>query len=754
MNNLSQIVLTFSFAISSTIAMPLWAQKAQEKLQDSYQLSIQRSNEKIVVDGILEEQVWQSNEKATNFWMSYPIDDKRAAEEIQTEVMVTYDDNFIYIAAICKGGGPYVIPSLKRDNPNFWQGDAFSVVLDPVNERSSGFSFGVNPAGVQTESLISGQTGRRGDQRPGQGPTGVNSAWDNKWFTNTKIYPDKWTLEMAIPFKSLRFGEKKTWGINFIRGHSKTNSFHTWSPVPVQFRGVDLGYTGALIWDNAPKKIKSNISFIPYALGGAFKDFEENLPVDKDFSFGADAKVAITSNLNLDVTINPDFSQVDVDEQVTNLTTVNVRFPERRLFFLENSDLFENVGIPPMRPFFSRRIGLDEDGNSIPISYGLRLSGNLNKDSRIGVMNIQTKEQEILPGQNYTSVAFQQRVLKRSTLKAYLHNRQAIEDGKFEFGDYNRTTGLEFEYQSLDGKWRSVGGYGLALSDGVKNDNYYYNSIISYDSRTISFYTNLAGVGNNYFSDMGFIPRFNHYDALRDTTIGIGFNHLFSRLGYTLYPKQTSNIISHQFYVRNNLDFANDNRFIEDKLETGYNLSMRNSSSFSVVFYHYESNLLFPFDFTESEPLPAGRYIYNFFGVKYQTDQRKLLSLQAGIEMGNFYNGERTEYSLNLKYRVQPWGNFGLNFVQNELKFPEPYGEESLFLVGPKLEFNFSRNLFWTTFLQYNTQEDNFNVNSRIQWRFQPMSDLFIVYSDNYALEFWGPKNRGLVIKLNYWLNI
>ena len=103
---------------------------------------------------------------------------------------------------------------------------------------------------------------------------------------------------------------------------------------------------------------------------------------------------------------------------------------------------------------------------------------------------------------------------------------------------------------------------------------------------------------------------------------------------------------------------------------------------------------------------------------------------------------------------MQPWGNFGLNFVQNELKFPEPYGKESLFLVGPKIEFNFSRNLFWTTFLQYNTQDDNFNINSRIQWRFQPMSDLFIVYSDNYALEFWGPKNRGLVIKLNYWLNI
>ncbi len=724
------------------------------QLQEDYQIPISRTEQKINVDGALDEEIWSRAEKISNFWMSYPTDDQRAAPEIQTEVMMTYDDNFIYIAAICKGGGPYVIPSLKRDNPNFWQGDAFAVLFDPVNERTSGFSFGVNPAGVQTESLITGRTGRRGDQRPGRSPTGVNRAWDNKWYTNAKVSNEQWTTEMAIPFKSLRFGEKGSWGINFIRSHSASNSYHTWSPVPVQFRGVDLGYTGALIWDTAPKKSKSNISVIPYALASGLKDFEEGSATESKFQYGADAKVAVTSNLNLDITLNPDFSQVDVDEQVTNLSTVNVRFPERRLFFLENSDLFENVGIPPMRPFFSRRIGLDEDNNTIPISYGLRLSGNVNKDFRIGIMNVQTKEQEDFLGQNYTSIALNQRVLKRSVIKGYFHNRQSVADGKFQFKDYNRTGGLEFEYQSLDGKWRSVGGYSQAFSDGVKGDNYYYNTIISYNSRTLSFYNNLAGVGNNYFADMGFIPRFNHYDAVRDTTLQIGFNHMYTRLSYAIYPKNTPKIISHTFAARNILDFTNDDQLIGNSSEIEYQLSFRNTSSFSIGLNHDTYNLLFPFDFTDAEPLPTGRYTYDYFSINYRTDQRKLFSLQAGIEMGGFYNGDRTQYSLNLRYRVQPWGNFGLNFVQNELQFPEPYGKESLFLVGPRIELNFSRNLFWTTFLQYNTQSDNFNVNSRLQWRFQPLSDLFIVYTDNYAVEFWGPKNRGLVLKINYWLNL
>jgi hypothetical protein len=138
----------------------------------------------------------------------------------------------------------------------------------------------------------------------------------------------------------------------------------------------------------------------------------------------------------------------------------------------------------------------------------------------------------------------------------------------------------------------------------------------------------------------------------------------------------------------------------------------------------------------------------------FQSDQRRLFSVKGAASYGTFYGGTRTKLLLQLKYRAQPWGNFSVNFEQNDLRFPDPYGSGNLFLISPRIEINFSRSIFWTTFLQYSTQQDNFNINSRFQWRFAPMSDLYIVYTDNYAVEFWGPKNRALVIKLNYWLSL
>ena len=731
------------------------SQTSGRKLQDSYQFNIQKTTEKIMIDGNLSEEVWKTAEVATDFWMSFPTDDRRVEPESQTEVRVTYDDNFIYVGAICFDDADHVIPSRKRDAVEFWRGDAFAVLFDPINEQTAGFSFGVNPAGVQTESLISGQTGRRGDNRPGRPPTGVNNAWDNKWYSEVKTLGDHWTVEIAIPFKTLRFDPNKmSWGVNFIRGEPRTNSYHTWSPVPVQFRGIDLGYTGAMHWDQPPANVKSNISIIPYLLGSTVKDFEEETPTEWNGEVGVDAKIAVTPSLNLDITVNPDFSQVDVDQQVTNLTAFSIRFPERRLFFLENSDLFQNFGIPPMRPFFSRRIGLDDDGNALPILYGARLSGNVNKDLRLGAMNLQTQASEAGPAQNYTSLALHQRVLARSVVRGYFHNRQGLLDGEFQGDNYNRTAGMEFSFQSQDGKVRSVVGYGKSFSDGADNENYFYNLSLGYDNRNISAYSNVAGAGDNYFADMGFLPSLNHYDAIRDSSIHVGFLHQFTRFSYTFYPENPK-IISHVLSGRSISDITNSGKWFNNTLVLGYTLNLKNTSRYSLDYTLNGKSLLFPFSFTDDgEPLPVGDYNYNFIQLRYQSDQRKVLRFEGGFQAGGFYNGTAIQYDLGIRYRIQPWGNFDLRFTLSDLDFPDPYGNERLFLISPRIELNFTRNLFWTTFLQYNTQRDNFNINSRLQWRYLPMSDLFIVYSDNYAVQMWGPKNRALVVKLNYWLNL
>jgi hypothetical protein len=164
---------------------------------------------------------------------------------------------------------------------------------------------------------------------------------------------------------------------------------------------------------------------------------------------------------------------------------------------------------------------------------------------------------------------------------------------------------------------------------------------------------------------------------------------------------------------------------------------------------------MFPTSFTDGDPLPKGTYKYGQAGIEYESDGRKKFIVETGFQAGSFYNGNLKQYQLELRYRAQPWGNFGVSFEQNELSFPDPYGNETIFLIAPRVEINFSNNMFWTTFIQYNTQRNNININSRFQWRYKPMSDLFVVYTDNYFSDpFLKNRNRALVFKLNYWLNL
>ncbi len=738
--NFLRFFLSFYFWVLSYV---LFAQNNAEV----YQLNIQRMNEKIRLDGVLDESFWEDVEIATNFWLNFPVGGTPVDNEVQTTVKITYDDDFIYLGVECYGKGPFLVQSLKRDSDSFWNGDAFAVVFDPVNERTNGVIFGVNPGGVQTEALITGEPARRGGQL-----SGYNKAWDNKWYTQASVTENGWTAEMMIPFKSLRFGRKGHWGINFIRVDAQNNANHSWAPVPIQFYGTDLGYLGQLIWDKPPRNEKGNISLVPYLLGNTYKDYKSKSDLSQSFALGMDAKIAINSNLNLDLTVNPDFSQVDVDEQQTNLTTVNLRFPERRLFFLENSDIFSNFGTNA-KPFFSRKIGLDDDGNTIPIIYGARLSGNLNKNLRIGLMNTQTQEQE-LPGNNYSSFALHQRILKRSVLRGYFHNRIGYTDGSVQEDNFSRIGGLEFNYSSENSKWRVVTGYGLAFSNENQNENHLFNLFGGYGGRAFNVMVNISGLGDNYINDFSLIPRQKHYDALEDTTYILGFNHWWATMGYKFYPKNTF-INQHGFSLTTNGDrTATSSELIQDKHQLSYKFLMKNTSALDLSYAHEGVNLLYPFGFTDNEPLPAQLYRFDYGQIKYMTDKRREIKLTFGFRYGSFYNGTRTEFSLAVDYRVQPWGNFSLNFVQNDLEFPGNYGTEQLLLFGPKAEINFSKNFFWTTFMQYNTQSDNFNINSRLQWRYMPMSDLFIVYSDNYMVEHFGPRNRGLVLKLNYWFNL
>ncbi|MEL6652947.1 MAG: DUF5916 domain-containing protein [Bacteroidota bacterium] len=370
---------------------------AQPEREMQVALQIKSIDEKVLIDGNLDEGFWESLPRTSPFINKWPVDSGYA--DSQTEVRMAYDQEFVYIAAVCQDGPEYVIQSLKRDT-DFFDSDGFSVVIDPVGRKTNGFFFGVNALGAQSEGLV-GATMDEGD---------FNFDWDNRWYSAVQNYEDHWVVEIAIPFKTLRYeAGNKRWGINFIRNDIKRNRYSTWSYVPLNFMGIDMGYLGDLHWDQDPPVAKGNVSIIPYAIGGMSKDYEEGTDLATTYNAGLDAKVALSPSLNLDLTVNPDFSQVDVDEQVTNLERFNLFFPEKRNFFLENSDLFSSFGIPPTRPFFSRQIGLEllPDGQPVPIPilFGARLTGNLTDKLRIGILDVQTGARDDISGQNVAVAA-------------------------------------------------------------------------------------------------------------------------------------------------------------------------------------------------------------------------------------------------------------------------------------------------------------------------------------------------------------
>lgn len=708
------------------------------------QLKIKKVHGEITLDGILNEKDWLEAAIASDFFQNFPADTSFATTK--TEVKMTFDDNNIYVAAICHDAlpGNYVVQSLKRDF-SYPISDAFALFIDPFNDKQNGFSFAVSPVGVQREGLIQGG-----------GSFGVTTSWDNKWFSTVKKYEDKWIVEMAIPFKTIRFSNTQTnWGINFGRNDLKRNESSTWSPVPRIFNVASLANTGSLVWESLPKKAGSNVAIIPYAIGGVSEDYQQNEKA-RTINAGLDAKIAVTSSLNLDLTINPDFSQVDVDQQVTNLTRFSLFFPERRNFFIENSDLFSQFGFRQIRPFFSRRIGLS-NGEQVPILGGARLSGKVNRDWRIGLMNMQTEGlgHLNLEGQNYTVAAVQRRVGVRSNIAGIFVNRQGFKGNTVESGDFNRVLGVDFNLASENNKWKGKAFYHQSFTPNVKKNTFAHAVWLMYNSQHVQAHYNHEVVTQNYNAEVGFVPRLSNYNPQTGQATKQTYWRFEPNFSYKFYPKSKRiNVHGPNFYWSEyvNTSFKTTERFVQ----LFYKVNFTNQSEFVMEANNRRVLLYWDTDvtFSNGDPISSGDYEFNGFRIAYESSKLKKFNYELIIDYGNYYVGSLLRIQGALAFRAQPWGVFSLSFQQNEIVMPQPYKNVSLSLIGPKVELSFTKSLFLTTFVQYNTQAENMNINARLQYRFKPMSDLFVVYTDNYLPYNWSVKNRALVVKFVYWLNL
>ena len=714
--------------------------------QDQFQAMVNKAIDPIKIDGVLDESTWIKAKSAGDFFMKWPNDICRPKR--QTEVKVSYDDQFLYFAIKALDTNFHVVQTLKRDQ-GFFDTDAVTIAIDPVNQRTNGFLFSITPYNVQSEDLV--VVGASMEPLP--------FSWDNKWYSAATRHETYWIAEIAIPFSTLRYKEgKKSWGLNILRTDAKNNEYSTWTDMPINFPFFDFGYSGALVWDNPPPLPGTNVSVIPYLISSLQQDNEQSDGATNKLNAGFDAKVALGPALNLDLTYNPDFSQIEVDRQVTNLTRFDIFFPERRTFFLENDDLFSSFGIPPIKPFYSRSIGLDKNGNKIPILGGARISGNLTKKTRIGAMNMQTKETEGSAAQNYTAVSFNQQVQARSILKGYFLNRENTGSKKNNTSEpldqFGRNTGLEYIFIDKSGKWNAWSTYHASFKPQIKTPQYYASAGGGYFGKKVTTLIDVGKITDKYHADMGFVNRIENYDALLDTVIRKGFQMVYNENKYTLYPS-TGRLNQIAISLENFAVFNLDGTLNERTHDLEFQFSYRNTSNLVLHFHDNVNHLLFNTSFTDKTPIPPGKYGAKTTGITYNSDTRKKLSIKTDFEIGEFFNGNLLRYEFSVNYRIQPWGNFTFALQHAKLNFPEPYGKNDLFLIAPRTEINFSNNLFWTTFIQYNNQRNNFNINSRLQWRYKPMSDLFIVYSDNYFTDpFMRNKNRAIVLKLNYWLNL
>lgn len=694
-----------------------------------------------IIDGDLNESFWQNVDIGDEFIQFFPTDSLLAQYDTNFKVAYSKEALFIGVTAYSKSEH-HVISSLKRDFDGTTN-DNVSLLIDTFNDATTAFFFGVTPYGVQREGLVS------------DGGVTFNDSWDIKWQAETKIHSDYYTIEISIPFTSLKFIEGATsWRFRLYRWNIQNNEQTTWIQVPQNQPLSSLAYMGSLEFEEPLGRSRSPLFLIPYT----------NVLKDKDFTVinsnstvkvGIDAKVSVSDAMNLDLTLNPDFSSVEVDNVFTNLTRFEILLPERRQFFIDNNDLFSNYGSAlDNTPFFSRRVGIirDQNGNLIEnkIIGGIRLSGKLNESLRMGILSIQSSEDEFnnTPSFNNSMISFQRRMFSRSNLGMFLVNRQVLENSTSDYSNqrFNRVVGIDYDLASKDNVWRGNFFVHKSFQPDDNRGNLSAQSMLFYDTRDWRFVLDAVYVDQDYQADLGFVPRKDVFKTGNSIT-------------RRFYPKN-STFSNHNFMLlgvnfwRPSMDYKHTDYFYRVQWQANFS----NQSTLTSFVQNNYIYLINPFDPSRrlgSVPLPGNSgYRFNQFSTEFRSSPSNTFTYSLNTTLGNFYNGNQYSIGSEIRYRVQPFGNLSLGLNYDGIRLPDPYSDADIWLGILRTEITFSKSLFWNTTIQYSNQRNNLGINTRLQWRFAPLSDLFLVYNDNYFTDSFAPNYRSLNLKLTYWLNM
>jgi hypothetical protein len=692
-------------------------------------------NSTIKLDGQLNESVWSNLVPEGEFLNYIPNNGTLAVNK--TEVKMFHNGTKLYISAVYQDTNPEVqIASLKRDDIGTSGGssDSFALIIDTYNQQQLGYFFIVNMGGALIDALVS---------REGDG-FNISTSWNTVWNARTSVKGNAKIYEIEIPLKALGY-KKDTpdWGVMFHTRNIKLNEWTTSTLIERNYQQFDLRFTKPFKIENLSENKTSKFTVTPSLtvnygndVVGGIENTKAKPSVDLQFN--------LNSSLKLDATINPDFSQIDVDRQVTNLSRFSVFFPERRNFFLENSDLFSNLGVNGVNPFYSRRIGANSE-----ISFGLKLSGNIAKKTRLGILNVATKATNDNPAQNYGAMVIQQQLSTSFTATGFVINRQKT-DGFSFLNDFNRVAGVNLNYQSKNNNWTGLANFAGSFTTNISGDNNFYNIGAWYNNKSMSGYAGIRKVEKNYITDVGFVPRLYNYDAISESVIREGYTQSTGRFTLTKFYKNSKVFDSHRYFnLSNNTYWDEQGKIVQSRNVFNNNLTFKNQSSIYGWVIHEYVNLKYAFDpLRNGNAIEINQYNYAKIGFGYDSARNKKMQFGAETNFGTYYNGRRNRIALNMQYNLMPLARLQVSYERNAIDLKE-LGKDTFNLTRFTGEVFFSNRLNWTTYVQYNTQFDNFNINTRLQWEYKPLSYVYLVISDNFNQDLIR-QNWGVAFKMNY----
>ncbi len=673
------------------------------------------------VDGQLDEAVYSTVPPFGGFIQVVPDTGAEASE--RTDVWILYDEQHIYVSARVWDSAPpsqWVANELRRDTNQLRNNDHLGVMFDTFYDRRSGFMFYSNPLGALADYSVIDEGG-------------PNTDWNPVWEVRTGRFDGGWTIEMAIPFKTLRYrsGENQTWGIQMRRSIRRKNEWAYLSPVPTSMAGPQalnrVSAAGTLVGLDLPPASK-NFELKPYAIGRSETDRLRVPSIANDLSaaFGGDVKYGVTANLTADFTFNTDFAQVEIDEQQVNLTRFSLFFPEKRDFFLEGRGVFDfggggggggggGMGGPSDTPslFYSRRIGLNA-GRVVPIDAGGRLTGKVG-DYGIGVMNIQAGDEAAsgTPATNFTVARVKRDILRRSTVGAMFTNRSASVAGPGANQAYGVDGSFSF-YQNL-----TMGAYWARTeTEGLTGDNQSYAARMNYNADLYGAQAEYLKVGDAFNPEVGFLRRDD-------------FTRSYAQLRFS--PRPAGLRAVRKFSFQGDIEyFENGAGALETRVQSGrFNTEFENSDQFTLTVNRNFEALFLPFAVRPGVSIAPGGYGFTDAQVSYQLGAQRRVSGTLSLQRGGFYDGTITVASYS-GGRVSVSERFSLEPSVSVNQVDLPAGDFTTTLLRSRVDYGFSPRMFASALLQYNTSDKLFSSNVRFRWEYRPGSEIFLVWTDEH----------------------